>query len=196
MIAFLMLLICTWQVSAFSVNSGTYKSLEAYPGVKKFDYSTTPYRENLITSDMVDAEYSFKPSSKDVDEYFGNTRTYTTKDGSKNKGFYLNENTKGKCGVRYNNLFQYDNIWIDVKTTYTNWSLKDSQKAFAAGGFCKIWWTNVKWLKMKHEFFIAGSNTPIQVKGFFTYIDVDDAQGLGIPEEQVKKYGSTQEAQF
>ncbi|MCQ4635340.1 SpaA isopeptide-forming pilin-related protein [Anaerovorax odorimutans] len=176
-----------WEARAFTIDGGSYRSLSSYSGIRKFNYAAKPVRENFISSDMVEPEYSFKTASKAVDVYFGTTANYTDNAGTKRKGFYLNKNSKGKCGVRYNKLFQYNNTWVDVKTTYTNWSLKDKKKAFATGGFCKIWWTNVKWLKMKHEFFVSGTDTPIQVKGFFTYIDVDDAQGLAIPADQIKK---------
>ena len=187
LIAALLLTCVPEYVEAFTVNGGSYKALTAYPGVKTFNYAVKPVRENLVASDMVEPEYSFKTGSKAVDEYFGSTASYTDRSGTKRKGFYLNKNSKGKCGVRYNKLFQYNNTWVDVKTTFTNWSLKDKKKAFAAGGFCKIWWTNVKWLKMKHEFFLSGTNTPIQVNGFFSFSDVDDAQGLAIPSGQMKK---------
>ncbi|MDY3012917.1 MAG: SpaA isopeptide-forming pilin-related protein [Clostridiales Family XIII bacterium] len=187
LIAVLLLPCMPQQASAFTINGGSYKALISYPGVKTFNYAVKPVRENLIAADMVDPEYSFKTGSKAVDEYFGSTATYTDRSGTKRKGFYLNKNSKGKCGVRYNKLFQYNNTWVDVKTTFTNWSLKDKKKAFAAGGFCKIWWTNVKWLKMKHEFFLSGTNTPVQVNGFFSFSDVDDAQGLAIPNGQIKK---------
>lgn len=187
----LMVLLCvalaSSEAAAFSINGGTYKTLTSYDGIKTFDYSAASVREKLISADMVDAAFSFKTASKAVDEWFGKTDTYHTKDGTVQKGFYLDRNTKGKCGVRYNRLFQYNSIWVDVKTTYTNWSLKDNARAFAQGGFCKVWWTNVKWLKMKHEFYISGTNTPIEVKGFFTYADVDDAQGIGIPAGQIQK---------
>lgn len=177
----------TQEVGAFSVNGGSYERLSSYAEIKTFDYATKPVRENFIRSDMVDAEYTFKLGSKAVDAYFGNTGYYTETDGVKRKGFFLNKNTKGKCGVRYNKLFQYNNNWIDVRTTYTNWSMHDKNKAFASGGFCSIWWTEIKWLKMKHEFFLAGTNIPVRVNGFFTYIDIDDEQGLGIPSNQIKK---------
>lgn len=177
--------VSTANVHAFSIE-GTYKAMTGYPGVKKFNYAATPVRENFVTSDMVDAEYTFRLGSKAVDEYFGKTGTWTH-EGYTYKGFYLKDNTKEKCGVRYNKLFQYNNTWIDVKTTYMNWSLKDKKKAFFGGGFCRTDWTNVKWLRMKHEFFLAGTNTPVNVKGFFTFTDVDDNQGLAIPEAQIKK---------
>lgn len=137
----------TQDVRAFSIDGGNYKRLSSYAGIKKFDYAAKPVRENFINSDMVDAEYTFKLGSKAVDEYFGSTGYYTDTDGVKRKGFFLNKNTKGKCGVRYNKLFQYNNNWIDVKTTYMNWSMHVKNKAFAAGGFCSIWWTEIKWLK-------------------------------------------------
>ena len=173
----LTIVLTTQVAAAWTINGGSYRSLSSYEGIKTFDYAATPVRESVLPQNMVGAEYSFKTGSKDIDEYFGVTKDFVRGD-EVYKGFYLNKNSKGKCGVRYNKLFQYGDTWVDVKTTYMNWKVSNSSKAFVYGGFCKIRWIHVNWIKLKHEFFVAGTNEPIEVKGFFTFADVDDNQGF------------------
>ncbi len=173
------------QADAFTINSGTYKDMTTYPGIKQFNYAATPVRETIPEDVMVDPEYTFRVGDKTIDEYFGTIGTLS-KNGKTYKGVYLNKNRKGQCGVRYNKLFQYQDDWIDVKTTYVDWGVSDETKAFVQGGFCGVSWTSLQFIRLRHEFFKAGTNTPIDIKGFFTYTDVDDSQGIGLLPSEIK----------
>ena len=174
------------DVCGFTINNDNYKPLSQYPGIKSFDFSVTPVRENIAAGSMVDPEYAFRIYSTAVDEYFGNTSTYTN-NGTEYKGFLLKNNAKGKCGVRYNKLFRYQDDWIDVKTTYMNWNAKDESVAFVCGGFCKVNWKSIYYVRLKHEFFKAGTNQRVKIKGFFTYYDIDNNQGIGLYPSEITK---------
>ena len=184
-LGFMLLVSVPMQAEGFTINSGTYYDMSTYPGIKQFNYATTPVRETIPEDVMVDPEYTFRVGDKTIDEYFGTTGTLT-KNGKTYKGVYLNKNRKGQCGVRYNKLFQYQDDWIDVKTTYVDWGVSDETKAFVQGGFCGVSWTCLQFIRLRHEFFKAGTNTPIDIKGFFTYTDVDDSQGIGLLPAEVR----------
>ena len=173
------------SVLGFTINGGNYQAMTTYPGIKKFDYATTPVRENIPEDARVDPEYTFRITDNRVDEYFG---TIGTRDweGNQIKGVYLSQNTKGRCGVRYNKLFRYQDDWIDVKTTYVDWHVTDNAKAFVNGGFCYTRWTCCDYIRLRHEFFISGTDTPVNVKGFLTYTDIDAMQGLGLLPSEVR----------
>lgn len=172
-------------VLGFTINGGNYQAMTAYPGIKQFDYGTTPVRENIPEEAMVDPEFTFRITDNQVDEYFGKIGTRDW-EGKQIKGVYLSQNTKGQCGVRYNKLFRYQDDWIDVKTTYLDWHATDNAKAFVNGGFCFTRWTCADYIRLRHEFFISGTDTPVNVKGFLTYTDIDAMQGLGLIPSEVR----------
>ncbi|MDO4869534.1 MAG: hypothetical protein Q4A65_04525 [Bacillota bacterium] len=179
------------DVSGFTINTGNYQDMSTYPGIHTFDYAATPVRENIPADSMVDPEYTFRVMDKTVDEYFGTTGN-NTNDGITRKGFYLKNNKKGQCGVRYNQLFRYQDDWIDVKTTYIDWDVNNASKAFVTGGFCRFVWTNVHYVRLRHEFFVSGTDEPVDIKGFFTFTDVDNSQGIGMLPSDVKKLWTNQ----
>lgn len=173
------------DVKGVTITGGNYEDLSTYPGIKKFNYAVTPVREDISEEAMVDPEYTFRISDKTVDEYFGTTGELT-KNGKTYKGVYLSQNNKGKCGVRYHKLFRYQDDWIDVKTTYVDWSVSDETRAFVSGGFCGMYWTCVNYTRLRHEFYRAGTDTPVEIKGFFTYTDIDDSQGMGLIPSEIR----------
>lgn len=185
MMSLLMFFATAADVMGFTINTGNYQEMSTYPGIRTFDYSKTPIRENIDAESMVEPEYTFRVEDRTIDEFFGTVGTYTNGSVSY-RGCYLNKNTKGQCGVRYNRLFRYQDEWIDVKTTYMDWSVVDKNKAFVNGGFCRVRWTNVNYVRLRHEFFKSGTNEPVSIKGFFTYTDVDNNQGIGLIPEEVR----------
>ena len=133
MMSLLMFFATAADVMGFTINTGNYQEMSTYPGIRTFDYSKTPIRENIDAESMVEPEYTFRVEDRTIDEFFGTVGTYTNGSVSY-RGCYLNKNTKGQCGVRYNRLFRYQDEWIDVKTTYMDWSVVDKNKAFVNGG--------------------------------------------------------------
>ncbi|MDL2211816.1 DUF11 domain-containing protein [Erysipelotrichaceae bacterium OttesenSCG-928-M19] len=93
---------------------------------------------------------------------------------------------KGKIGARYNNIGFYNGKIIDMKMTIYNWSLStlDSLNVKQNG----IWLTknfdvhglNANSMSIRYSFFEAGSETPVKVKGYWTYSDIDALQSITI----------------
>lgn len=166
------------------VDPSVLTSLDRLPGVKTFDFAADPIRENISAASMVGPEYSIKLTKEFPDEYFG-IPTSTLRDPSSGNlitGVYVHRDggnaAKGACGCIYRNLFQYKGRWIDVKTTYMDWYCQVKSVAFMCGGFANYRWQSLWYLEMKHEFFLAGTNTPVEVKGYLEYADVDNSQGI------------------
>lgn len=162
-------------------------NLDQYPSVKTIDFAADPVRENVPESSMMDPEYCIKFSKKMPDEYFGATVSQATDSvtGEVVDGIKLGYSTAGECGCIYRNMFQYRGNWIDVKTTYTNWVYQSKRMAFFAGGFARCRWKATSWMEMKNEFFMAGTNTPVEVKGFLIYNDIDNSQGLYFDPDEI-----------
>ncbi|MBR2833509.1 MAG: isopeptide-forming domain-containing fimbrial protein, partial [Bacilli bacterium] len=98
---------------------------------------------------------------------------------------------KGNYSALYQNAALYNGKLIDIKATVMDFDVLDpSQDRTVYDGTPIIGLTttngllietsveNVKWVEVKYEFFEAGTNTPIDVKGYTTYWDVDGAQGI------------------
>ena len=49
---------------------------------------------------------------------------------------------------------------------------------------------SVNWIELKYEFFEAGTNTPIYVKGYSCWKDIDGSQGVSFPEGTMDKVGA------
>lgn len=166
------------------VDASLLTPLTDYPGVKTFDFSVDPIRENISAASMVGAEYSIKLTKEFPDEYFGvSTSQITDKDtGETVTGLFIQRDggveAKGNCGCIYRNMFQYKGRWIDVKTTYMDWLCQVKKTAFFCGGFANHRWQSLWYVEMKHEFFLAGTDTPVEVKGYLEYNDIDNSQGI------------------
>ncbi|MDO4177458.1 MAG: hypothetical protein Q4D99_08330, partial [Bacillota bacterium] len=182
-------LIASPPESAFAaVDPSTLAPLDRYAGVKYFDFSVEPQRENVPESIMVDPEYSIRLSKLTPDEYFGAnvSQLRDSVSGQNVDGIILGiDGVKGSCGCIYRKMFQYRDMWIDVKTTYMDWSVYSPRSSFMAGGFAQHRWRSTWWVEMKHEFFISGTSTPINIKGFMEYDDVDNSQGLYLDMDEV-----------
>lgn len=158
-------------------------SLQEYPEVKKFDYTSEPVRENVSHDTMIDPDYGIIFGRTEPDEYFGGETVNKTDTvtGRRIKGIDLSKDAaKGGCGCIYRKLFSFRGRDIDVKTTYMDWTAQEDGAPFAAGGFAGCRWESMWRVEMKHEFFLAGTDTPADVKGFITYSDLDNSQGICI----------------
>ena len=172
-----------WAVteeSAAAVDPSLLTSLQEYPGVIKFNYSAEPVRENVSPDVMVNPEYAITFTKTEPDEYFG-ASTVTTNNGAEETVTGLKPSqgcVKGECGCIYRNMFRYKGMDIDVRTTYMDWNILSSRTCFIAGGFASYKWRHMWRVEMKHEFFKAGTDIPVKVKGFVTYNDLDNSQGM------------------
>lgn len=163
--------------------------LDQYPGIYKIDFSADPVRETFPEGSMVDPEYGIKFSKTVPDEYFGADVSQVTDSltGEVIDGIRIGYNgTPGECGCIYRKMFQYRGNWVDVRTTYTNWNCQTRKMAFFSGGFAQYKWRATSRMETKNEFFIAGTDTPIEVKGFLVYYDVDNDQGLYFAPDEIE----------
>lgn len=167
----------------------TVTELTAYPGVKTFDFASDPVRENVAPESMVDPEYIIDICRDEPDEYFGAEASESTDSstGQTMTGIKLGiTGTPGECGCIYRRLFKYRDQWIDVKTVYEDWKCNAKKNAFMSGGFAKYRWKALFWVKMRHEFYLSGTDTPVDVKGFLIYRDLDNWQGLIFTADELK----------
>ncbi len=167
-----------------AVDASLLTDLNTLPGVKIFDFSLDPVRENIPEASMVGPEYSIKLTKKLPDEYFGipTVQQQDPTTGEMITGVFVQrdggDTAKGACGCIYRKMFQYKGQWIDVKTTYMDWQCQINKYAFMCGGFANYKWKYLWYLEMKHEFFLADTDIPVQVKGYLEYSDIDNSQGM------------------
>ena len=109
----------------------------------------------------------------------------------------LKEGTGAGFGVRYNNVGAYTDAsggskLVDMKLTVTDYKLMDDHNpklgavAFDVtkntmadgGGGLGVMLSCVDWVRVKLEYFVHGTNTPIHVKGYNTLGDIDGLQGV------------------
>ncbi len=109
----------------------------------------------------------------------------------------LKEGTGAGFGVRYNNVGAYTDAsggskLVDMKLTVTDYKLMDDHDpklgavAFDVGkntmadggGGLGVMLSCVDWVRVKLEYFVHGTNTPIRVKGYNTLGDIDGLQGV------------------
>lgn len=94
---------------------------------------------------------------------------------------------EGKVYCLYENVGIYNGQWVDVKLTATDWETKHSSQNpwnyavlcfnTTRPGIYVIW---AKWVEIKYEFFVHGTQTAINVKGYSTWQDVDAGQGVAL----------------
>lgn len=91
---------------------------------------------------------------------------------------------KGNYKARYNNVGTYNGTKVDVVLTLTDFNGCKLRKNTSK---CGIWFEQttiavyslgVKRINIKYEFFEAGTDTPIEIKGYSTYWDIDANQGI------------------
>lgn len=93
-------------------------------------------------------------------------------------------NAKGNYWVKYTNVGTYNGQKVDLKMTLVNFAgcIKND-----GATKCGLWFgtekpeiysLGVHYIKVRYEFFKSGTSTPITVKGYTTYWDVDAQQGI------------------
>lgn len=99
---------------------------------------------------------------------------------------------KGKIGIKYTNVGSYNGTPVDLKITVTNWSrfglpgksglaarvgnisFEDRKIALSTQGYHFV---DTTW-----QYFMAGTNTPVKVAGYFTFSDVDLTQSIQLSQ--------------
>lgn len=152
----------------YPIGIGTTYDTASFSGIK----SLTPEQETAMRSNM----------HADIVRYYDNG-CLTLADNS----------IKGNYKVKYTNVGEYNGENVDLVLTVTDYELMPSNLYgnnvdFAILGFnkqeCGVrgiglgQTSNLAWVEVKYEFFKNGTNTPITVKGYTTYWDVDAMQGV------------------
>lgn len=127
-------------------------------------------------------EADFNASKYDADQ-IGPLNSEAAASGN---SFILNDAKKAKLSTVYEKCSYYNGEWLDVKLTVVDWSSKKSvrnpaeDKAImcfskAQPGIFAVW---CPWIELKYEFFKAGTETKVAVKGYSTWEDIDYSQGI------------------
>ncbi len=103
-------------------------------------------------------------------------------------------NAKNTYGVRYKNVGIYNNQYVDIKATVTDFETASSSPKTPIialnGTSIDNYSIGLKWMKIKYEFFKAGTNIPIVVKGNITY-NLTDGKGVLLHDNTVNIFTST-----
>ncbi|MDF9866939.1 fimbrial isopeptide formation D2 family protein [Bacilli bacterium PM5-3] len=101
------------------------------------------------------------------------------------------DTSKGTIGVRYNNIGYYNGSVVDMKMTITNWSISNRSalnskqagvtlnKSFGIAGI------NLYSVGINYSFFKAGTNTPLKVKGYWSFNDIDGLQSVSTNKNNI-----------
>ncbi|MGN0992504.1 MAG: type II secretion system protein [Bacilli bacterium] len=187
-----------------SVNSTpSYSSSGTNATVTEYFKDVRKKRSTLLNSSYsyvnknkaIPAEYSFqlgssgkkatitnpyKMSWADVKKWGSDYYTYATP----GEVSLAKEAAKGKYKARYYNVGTYNGNNVDVVMTLVGFG---GCKLSSGTSKCGIWFGNkildiysigVEKITVKYNFYIAGTNTPIYVKGYTTYWDIDAHQGI------------------
>ena len=120
---------------------------------------------------------------------------------------------KGNYYMKYSKIGTYNGKNIDVKLTIMDFHLNEeylSTRGVGVVGFYngtsyatdpnsgRLGVTSIggDWVKVKYEFFENGTNTPISVKGFTNYWDVDSWQGIHFIDGITGLYASDKTALY
>ena len=197
------ILLCSTQAAfaeTFEVDFTPTNYLSQYAGnipYSAYDYAKTPGRGNVDRTVMVNPDYSFRvvldydgdgvnDLASRTTYVAGETEPYSWK-GRDYTAFNLGRNSVTKPKIRYSNLILYKKQWIDVETTVVAWGTDNDNKAYFSGGFVETNLFHVNWIRLEHRFYLAGTNTPVEINGFLTYEDVDLKQGIALRKNEVDK---------
>ena len=109
-----------------------------------------------------------------------NDMMYVTVDNS----YKYNGSSAGKVCATYPRNGYYNGEWIDVKVTALDWDVSD--RAINSGQGVRLRFSSypgimnrgANWVEIKYEFFKAGTTTPVSMKGYSSWQDVDLQQGI------------------
>lgn len=150
----------------------------------------------------IDKEYSLRfLKNEQTPVTTGKKVTFTEDDADKHgngKAFFVKDNEKGKVSALYKNLAEYtiydgtkvkEVIPLDYKVTITDWEVNNStgNHYITFGATTGVGIRNMNWVRVKSEFYKAGTTTKVSVKGLMSITDVDDCQFVGIRKEEAEK---------
>lgn len=86
----------------------------------------------------------------------------------------------GRISATYPRSCYYNGTWVDVKVTATDWKKDGGSNInmFFTGERPGVMVQNCSWIELKYDFYVAGTTTPISVKGYSTWKDIDFDQGI------------------
>lgn len=155
-----------------ATSSSLFNINKAIPG----DYSFA--LGNTFTSTSVSGATSF--SSSDKSSWKGKSMYDDVKQDHVSK-----PNTTFK--IRYSNVGSYNGTKIDVVLQYVGYGKKSSCSAkpfiafydtFNSSKYLGIAVGCMDWVKVRYNFYKAGTSTSVKVKGYTTYWDIDCYQGV------------------
>ena len=111
-------------------------------------------------------------------------------------GFDIKKNTKGKCGIRARNLQLYDNekreyVKLDCRITILDWEDETERSklshhiAIGKSARSAINTAGINESSLIWEYFLAGTDTPYNVKSNLTFDDIDAKQYIAFDADQV-----------
>lgn len=159
--------------------------------------------------ETVDSKYSFIATfndSKTTVNTFGDAKWRSLNDdgtlydkGYSSDSFVFSPNEqsdpdslKGKVGVIYTNVGNYDGKEIDLKVVLVDWdSTTDNSKIDGNIYFGKdrisLNTQSYAGVKVRYEFYESGTNNPVEVAGFMTINDLDCSQYMQLDKETSDK---------
>ena len=113
------------------------------------------------------------------------------------------DSIKGKFTAVYKNVGKYEGNSVDVKLTITDFAITSGDYyyndyapfiAFLGEPFNKIgvYIMNLDWVEVKYNFYVSGTNKPINVKGYTSYWDLDEWKGVHILDNNKGIYAQQQ----
>ncbi len=124
--------------------------------------------------------------------HFAYDSTYETADKSYPSIILKSAYKDGRISVTYPRSCFYNGTWVDIKVTATDWK-KDGDKninMFFTGERPGVMVQNCSWIELKYDFYVAGTTTPIVVKGYSTWKDIDFDQGIVLKDGFVRTKAS------
>ena len=116
--------------------------------------------------------------------HFSYDSTYETSDKSYPSIILKAAYKDGRISATYPRSCYYNGTWVDIKVTATDWK-KDGDNninMFFTGERPGVMVQNCSWIELKYDFYIAGTATPIVVKGYSTWKDIDFDQGSDLKD--------------
>lgn len=183
----------TNDVTRLIDENSTPTSIQNYNGVKKDSKIPSEYNFVLYRSSSQPAVNTITgrkaPTTSEVNTWisrvWGNSSAEIQEERRQdyqNTATVADESIKGKYSVRFANAGIYNDTLVDVKETVMDFEAQDVSGYTPIIKLSNRWIGNdvlgIKWVKIKYEFFKAGTNEPISVKGNTSYYDVDGTQGI------------------
>ena len=181
------------------VTNGSNATTDEYfkKATKKTLVSSTPY-SYIHLNKSIPSEYNFligKPKkvtySSSIPSSIKMSQSNIKKWGSEYSNqvngaivVEANKNAINNYNVRYSEVGKYNGEYVDVVMTLTGYS---GCKLRRGASVCGLWFESDKLgvyslgihrISVKYNFYKTGTNTPITVKGYTTYWDIDANQGI------------------